>query len=268
MLIAPLDRDRLKAEFNAAQPFRWFTIYPFLNAGFAREVAGAYPTFETSRELGFEFARLNEQKKVQITDSTKFPPAVKKLAEQLAAPQFLADLEYITGIPQLLADPKLEGGGMHLTGPGGRLDVHVDFNFLPDRKLHRRLNILVYLNEYWDAAWGGAVELWDKQVERCHHALAPDLNRCVVFETSNDSFHGVQPVHCPPDRARISFAAYYYTEQAPPHWLGKPYDTIFRARPDEQLRGRVWMPLERVQRRLEAGVERATHRVKRLLGQP
>jgi len=266
MFIAPYDRERLRAQFDAAQPFRWFTIYPFLSADFAREVALAYPSFEQSRALGFEFTRLNEQRKVQITDSDKFPPAVRKLADQLSSPAFLTDLEYITGIPKLLADPKLEGGGMHITGSGGRLDVHVDFNFLADRKLHRRLNILVYLNDGWDPSWGGAVELWDKDVERCHHALAPEFNRCVVFETSNASFHGVQPVHCPPDRARISFAAYYYTAEAPPHWLGTPYDTIFRARPDEKLRGRVLMPLERVQRRLEGGIERASQRVKKLLG--
>jgi Rps23 Pro-64 3,4-dihydroxylase Tpa1-like proline 4-hydroxylase len=265
MFIAPYDRDLLKAQFDAAQPFRWFTIHPFLNAEFAREVVEAYPSFEQSRALGFEFTRLNEQRKVQITDSAKFPTPVAKLAEQLSAPAFLTDLEFITGIPKVLADPKLEGGGMHITGCGGRLDVHVDFNFLADRALHRRLNILVYLNRDWDPAWGGAVELWDRKVERRHHALAPQFNRCVVFETSNESFHGVQPVRCPPDRARLSFAAYYYTREAPPHWQGKPYDTIFRARPDEQLRGRLLMPLERMQRRLEHGVERATERVKKLL---
>ena len=43
---------------------------------------------------------------------------------------------------------------MHLTGPGGRLDVHVDFNFLPERKLHRRLNLLFYLNPVWEEASG------------------------------------------------------------------------------------------------------------------
>lgn len=266
MNMLPYDRDAIRAQFDAAQPFRWFTISPFLDAKFAQEVARAYPTFEESRALGFEFSHLNEQRKVQITDSAKFPEPVRQLSSILASPEFLTDLEYITGIPKLVADPRLEGGGMHITGPGGRLDVHVDFNFIPDRKLYRRLNILVYLNEAWDPAWGGAVELWDRDVQRRYHSVNPELNRCVVFETSNVSFHGVQPVRCPADRARRSFAAYYYTKEAPPHWEGTPYDTIFRARPDEKLRGRVLMPLERAQHRVQRGVERVARGVKRLLG--
>ncbi len=264
MSIAEYDRDLIRAQFDAAQPYRWFTIAPFLDASFARELAASYPSFAQSRALGFEFKHLNEQRKVQISDSAKFPAAVKRLADALASPTFLADLEHITGIPRLLADPALEGAGMHLTGPGGRLDVHVDFNYLSERRLHRRLNILVYLNADWDPSWGGGVELWDRDVQRCHHTLAPELNRCVVFETSDHSFHGVQPVRCPPERARQSFAAYYYTAEAPPHWRGQSYDTIFRARPDEQLRGRVLMPLERAQRRVQEGLQRVARGVDKL----
>jgi Rps23 Pro-64 3,4-dihydroxylase Tpa1-like proline 4-hydroxylase len=265
MVIANYDRDAVRAQFNAAQPFRWFSIAPFLDAAFAREVAASYPSFRNSRELGHEFSYLNEHHKVQISDSAKFPEPVKRLSELLAAPAFLADLEYITGIPRLSADPALEGAGMHITGPGGRLDVHVDFNYLAQRRLYRRLNILVYLNADWDPSWGGAVELWDRDVKQCRQVVAPELNRCVVFETSDFSFHGVQPVHCPPERARQSFAAYYYTAEAPPNWSGQTFDTIFRARPDEQLRGRVLMPLERAQRRVQRGFSRVARGVNKLL---
>ena len=43
---------------------------------------------------------------------------------------------------------------MHITGPGGRLDVHVDFNFMEERQLHRRLNLLLYLNPTWNEIMG------------------------------------------------------------------------------------------------------------------
>jgi hypothetical protein len=266
-MLRPYDRDRLRHQFNLAQPFRWFSIENFLEDDFAHGVNASYPSFERARELGHEFNWLNEQRKVQISDAQRFPEPVRRLAERLAAQPFLDDLTYITGIPLLQADPALEGGGMHITGPGGRLDVHVDFNYLRERKLHRRLNILVYLNQDWDPRWGGAIELWDRDVKQRHHAFAPALNRCVVFETSDISFHGVQPVSCPQDRARQSFAAYYYTEQAPAHFRGQAHDTIFRVRPDETLRGAL-MQLEAVQRKLQRGSERIARRARKLLHLP
>jgi Rps23 Pro-64 3,4-dihydroxylase Tpa1-like proline 4-hydroxylase len=267
MLIKPFDREKVRQQFNSAQPFRWFEVSPFLDESFARDVVNAYPTFETAQKLGFEFKAVNEQKKVQITDSAKFPGAVKRLSDALASPEWLKDLEYITGIPRLLADEKLDGGGMHLTGPGGRLDVHVDFNYLQSQQMHRRLNILVYLNPEWSEAWGGNIELWDREVKNRAQSFTPMLNRCVVFETNDISYHGVSPVQCPADIARRSFAAYYYTREAPAGWQGEMHSTIFRARPGERLRGYVLMPLETVQRRVRHGVERVARRVKKILEQ-
>jgi len=188
---------------------------------------------------------------------------VRRLNELLCAPSFIEDLEYITGIDNLLYDPELEGGGMHLTGPRGRLDVHIDFNYVEERRLHRRLNILIYLNEGWADEWGGAVELWDKEVQRCVYSAKPLLNRCVVFATSNISFHGVEPVTCPQTTQRMSFAAYYYTKEAPAHWDGTKHSTVFRARPYERIRGYVLMPFQRARDQFIPSAKRV---VKKVLG--
>jgi len=187
---------------------------------------------------------------------------VQELKAALASPQFLSDLSYITGIDDLLADSQLVGGGMHLTGPGGRLDVHVDFNYLRERQLHRRLNILVYLNAKWEEAWGGHVELWDRDVKTCAHRFLPIANRCVVFETNDISYHGVAPI-TDKQAVRLSFAGYYYTREAPPHWKGVEHSTIFRARPDEKLREYVLMPIERARRVANQGVSMAARKLKR-----
>lgn len=248
MVILPYDRDALKAEFDAAQPFRHIVVDPFLDPQLAREAAAAFPSFEEARAMGFGFDFVNERRKIQISDASKFPEPVARIHRALASPEWLADLEHITGIPNLAADESLAGGGMHVTGPHGRLDVHVDFNFVEERQWHRRLNVLVYLNADWDEGWGGAVELWDRKVKTCHRTVYPLLNRCVLFETSEISFHGVQPLGCPPDRARQSFAAYYYTREPPTGWDGTRHSTIFKARPDEKLRRWVSMPAERLRR--------------------
>ncbi len=164
MELLPLDVEKLKAEFNAGKPFRWVRIYPFLEEEFALEVARSYPTFEDSRREGREFKAVNERRKVQVTDSSCFPGPVKRLSDAISSPEFLQALETITGIPKLCWDPNFLGGGMHLTGPGGRLDVHVDFNYNEFEKQHRRLNILIYLNPGWKEEWGGQIELWDRDV--------------------------------------------------------------------------------------------------------
>jgi Rps23 Pro-64 3,4-dihydroxylase Tpa1-like proline 4-hydroxylase len=186
---------------------------------------------------------------------------VRRLNDAIASPEFLADLEHITGIRSILADEQLVGGGMHLTGSGGRLDVHVDFNLIEERQLHRRLNILLYLNPTWDDSWGGQIELWDKDVKRCHRSSVPILNRCLIFETSDISYHGVARVIGPPDVVRRSFAAYYYTREAPAHWTGRWHDTVFRARPKERIRGLLQMPAEKLKRRIVKGLRQSKGRI-------
>jgi Rps23 Pro-64 3,4-dihydroxylase Tpa1-like proline 4-hydroxylase len=262
-MIRQLDRERLRAQFLSAQPYRFVVIEDLLEPEAAQELARSYPTFETATKLGFSFSAVNEQKKVQVTDPARFPDPVQRLNAAIAAPSFLADLEYITGVPKLLADEKLEGGGMHITGSGGRLDVHVDFNYLEERKLHRRLNLLLYLNPTWDESWGGHIEVWDAGVKNCHHRFAPKLGRCLIFETSDISYHGVAPVKSPAGFERRSFACYYYTREAPPRWNGVSHSTIFRARPDERLRGYVLMPAEKIRNGVIQGLRRTKRQVKR-----
>ncbi len=256
------DRDRLKSEFRAAKPYPFVGVDGFLDADTARRVAASYPTFDDAVAQGMTFKAVNEYRKVQVTDSSKFPAAVKELHDAISSPEFIRDLEHITGIRGLLPDPKLAGAGMHLTGTGGRLDVHIDFNHDEKRGLHRRLNLLVYLNPTWDPSWGGALELWDPEMTACEHRFEPKLGRAILFETSRISFHGVEPVRSPDGRPRLSFAAYYYTREAPEGWDGVSHSTIFRARPDEKLRRYVLMPLDRFVR---GTIPRMKKKVKQLL---
>jgi Rps23 Pro-64 3,4-dihydroxylase Tpa1-like proline 4-hydroxylase len=265
-MIKALDLDALRDRFKNATPFPHIVLDDFLEPAFAREVAACYPTFDQAVLQGFAFNFVNEQRKVQITDTAKFPDPVRRLNEAISSPKFLADLEVITGIKPLLADEKLAGGGMHLTGSGGRLDVHVDFNRIADRQLFRRLNILVYLNPEWKDDWGGQIELWDSNVKVCHLSSLPVMNRCLIFQTSEISYHGVRPITAPAHVARQSFAAYYYTKEAPEAWNGQTHSTVFRARPDEKFRGLVSMPAERLKRNIQDRIHQAKQIVKSLIG--
>jgi hypothetical protein len=249
--INPIDRSALREKVRASRPVPNFCIDNFLEAGFAERVLAAYPSYEEATRVGRSFHAVNEKGKVQVTDASSFPEPIAELNRALAGPEFLGLLSHAFDMPGLLADEQLVGGGMHQTGPRGHLDVHVDFNYIPERQLHRRLNILVYFNKGWEPGWGGNIELWDADVKVCHHSFSPIFNRCVVFETNEVSFHGVTAVKCPEGRSRKSFAAYYYTKEAPAHWTGESHSTIFKARPDEVLKGSVMMPLEKARHRLQ-----------------
>jgi hypothetical protein len=127
---------------------------------------------------------------------------------------------------------------------------------------------LIFFNPDWKPEWGGNLELWDRQVKHCHRSFQPLFNRCVIFETSEVSYHGVTAVRCPAGRARRSFAAYYYTKEAPAHWTGKAHDTVFRSRPDEAIRGRVLMPAEQVARAIRQRMWDLRRGIKRVFKRP
>ena len=125
------------------------------------------------------------------------------------------------GVPDLVMETV--GGGYHCIQPGGFLQVHTDFNRSPRSGLHRRLNLLVYLNEGWDDP-GGRLQLWDDTGPAVE--IAPEFNRTVVFATSDRSWHG-HPA--PARRWRRSVAAYFFTETAPDGYAGD-HSTVWHPR--------------------------------------
>jgi 2-oxoglutarate-Fe(II)-dependent oxygenase superfamily protein len=265
-VIVPLERDVLRKRFREAEPFPFVAIDGFLEPEFALEVARSYPTYQQAAKIGKSFQAVHEQRKTQVTDYALFPAPVQKLADALAAPELMATLSDIAGLPPLLWDDTFIGGGMHQTASTGLLDVHVDFNQHRINKNYRRLNLLLYLNPVWKEEWGGKLELWNKDVSVCHHSFAPVFNRCVIFQTSEFSFHGVTATHCPEDVSRKSFAIYYYTREAPPGWEGRFHTTIFKARPDEYLKKHVLMPAAKLEQQVQGGIQAAKRVIKKLVG--
>jgi hypothetical protein len=123
---------------------------------------------------------------------------------------------------------------LHQIKKGGFLNIHADFTAHPyQRNWARRVNLLIYLNEDWDESYGGHLELWDKNAKQCVKKIQPIANRCVIFSTDADSFHGhPTPLTCPDGRSRKSIALYYFTEHAKrPH----ARSTEYRSRPGDSV---------------------------------
>jgi Rps23 Pro-64 3,4-dihydroxylase Tpa1-like proline 4-hydroxylase len=265
-LINPIDLQAFKSRIANAAPFPHVCVDNFLEESFANEIYEAFPSFKEARALGTEFDSVNEKFKIQITNSATFAPPIARLNHLLASPDFVNWMADAFGIPKVLADPDLVGGGIHETNSGGRLDVHVDFNYVAKKKWHRRLNILIYFNKNWTEDYGGYLEFWDKDVKNRLGYFAPVFNRFCAFATSDISFHGVTPLTCPASVVRRSFATYYYTEEAPAEWDGKVHSTIFKARPDEWIRASVLMPAEASIASARQGISNVKQTIKRLIG--
>ena len=125
---------------------------------------------------------------------------------------FIQFLSAVTGIEGLLPDPSLFGGGLHKIDHGGHFSPHIDFNKHPVTLLDNRLVFITYLNKNWEAAYGGALELWDMNTKACIEEVVPLFGRSILFAHSECSLHGhPNPVAAPDRRARRSVAAYYYT---------------------------------------------------------
>lgn len=260
-VVRQIDCNALRDRARTAIPFPHVVIDDFLEADFAHEVLRSWPGYDEAATIGTSFRSINERNKVQVTDSARFPRPARELEKALGSSAFVDIVSSIFDIPDLLPDAELVGGGLHQTGRRGRLDVHVDFNYIQARKLHRRLNILIFFNNGWPPRWGGQLELWNSDVSKRIHSLDPIFNRCVIFETSDVSYHGVTEVTCPKGVVRRSFAGYYYTRAAPAHWTGQSHSTIFKARPGESLKNRA-MAVKHVsdmaKGRLKSAIRRST----------
>jgi len=141
-------------------------------------------------------------------DWALLPEYATKIINFANQPRFLMWLEGVTGEKNLLPDPYLFGGGLHRVQRGGSLGMHLDFNY-HGVGLYRRLNLLLYLND-WHDEWGGHLSLAGKK------KIAPERNTMVIFTTDDKSWHGhPEPLECPEGVFRDSIALYYYSTIKP-----------------------------------------------------
>ncbi len=224
-------QQELQQSFASAQPFRHVVIDQFFTADFCARLVQQFPRFDERRAVNEngEVGGKATQEKV-----TGLGAAYRQLDELVQSASFLNLIETVTGIDDLRYDPYYFGGGTHENRHGQDLDPHVDFNYHPITRQHRRLNLIVYLNEQWDDAWGGALQfhrdpyLSPEQDEII--TVSPSMNRCVIFETNEYSWHGFERINLPPEQqslSRKSFALYYYTDSRPQRETAEEHSTVY-----------------------------------------
>jgi 2OG-Fe(II) oxygenase superfamily len=220
----------LSRRYRENKPCPHILLRDFLNPETALVMAQQFP--QPNSDAWTQYKHANENK-LGMPKRELFPTTIGAVVDELNSPEFVAWISKLTGIPNLMADPMLEGGGLHQSGPGGYLNVHTDFSmhhFHTD--WHRRVNLILYLNPGWKEEWGGSLELWEAKMARCGAKYPPVLNHTLIFTTDERSLHGFpDPLTCPAGESRKSLALYYYTVE--PGKKVTVHSTDYFARPQD-----------------------------------
>jgi hypothetical protein len=229
------EQTALAGRFQAGVPFKHVVIDGLLDPEFCRALTAEFPPYEAAafRNENGDLGKAHHENVSQLG------PSYRKLDQLVQTPEFLRLVSAITGIPDLLYDPEYIGGGAHENLEEMELDPHVDFTIHRTSGRYRRVNLLLYLNPTWEESWGGGLELhvnpWLPPSENTIRTVSPVFNRCILFETSEHSWHGFRSIRLPRDRkglTRRSFAVYLYTRDKPRGFASIPGDlTVFVDRP-------------------------------------
>lgn len=202
--------DQHKKDWNSKKPFRYLSFENFFFNEKAELINNSYPNIDEG--VWDNTTYINQKNKFQKSSFEK-DSLFDKVFKELNHPEFLQILSEITGIYDLIEDEELFGGGLHQSITGAFLDVHVDYNIHPKTKLHRMLNVLVYMNKEWKDEYEGHLELWDMDKNERLERISPNFNRLAMFETNQISYHGhPHPLKSPKGISRKSIATYYYTK--------------------------------------------------------
>jgi len=219
-------------QYRSASPFPHIVLDGFLEPKAAQQAMEEFTLLDGERWNAY--VHINERK-FSHNDPSSWGPGLRSILEQLESQPFEQFLSELTGIDGLFADPSLDGGGLHRSTTGGFLNIHADFTVHPHHHdWRRRVNLLLYFNDDWQPEFGGDLELWSTNMKQCQTSIPPLGNRCVIFTTNVDSFHGhPEPMRCPSGVARQSLALYYFTLEEHPFVRS----TEYRARPGDGTRG-------------------------------
>lgn len=197
--------------FKSSKPFDHCVIDNFLPETLAEQLETEFPSYEYHKWLCYKNPL--EDKKA-IESWLEFPPVTYKLFYYLNSEKFVKLLSNKLNI-ELYPDTGLHGGGWHCYSDGGNLNPHLDYSIHPKLGLQRKLNLILYVSQHIKPEHGGYLGLWShdyitNQPLRVETEIEPVFNRAVLFDTTQNSWHGFsRPLTPPVGVYRKSLAIYY-----------------------------------------------------------
>ena len=200
-------------DFLTSEPFNHIVIDNFFKPEVAEKLVEEFPD-ETSPKWIYKYKNPIEDKRT-CNQWDSFPEFTYSTFSYLCSSEFVDIIKQITGNDEVVADIGLHGGGWHSHSRAGNLNVHLDYNIHPKMKMQRKFNLIVYMTPNWNSKWGGGLELWSHNEEtnkplRMEKLVENKFNRAVIFDTTQNSWHGLpEKLTCPQGIMRQSFAVYY-----------------------------------------------------------
>lgn len=229
---ARLFGEELSGTYCFSDPFPHIVIDNFLPLPLIEEIHSLFPSKKLVDDIFFEDGYSGLHKRQVLPESCE--QKIRGIFHFFNSAPVLQFLEGLTTIESLIGDPYFQGGGFHEIFRGGKLGVHADFRVHSQLHLNRRINMLIYLNKDWNYDFGGELELWDKRMTSKIESIAPHFNRCVIFNTDSDSYHGhPDPLNTPDHITRKSIALYYYTASKKVYEDAPAHGTMYVARPND-----------------------------------
>ena len=224
--------------YSKAAPFPHIVMENFIKEDVLKRVSSEFPDLSKLKDSVIKY---NNSKEIKLAGKGMqvLSPAALELNTYLQSDLMMNWLNDLTSIKEpLISDPYLSGGGYHEIKTGGLLKVHADFNKHPKLNLDRRLNLLIYLNEDWRDEWGGALQLFDKDMDKAIQTVYPRFNTAVIFTTTSFTYHGhPDALACPENRSRKSLAYYYFSTGRPQNEVSnEKHSTLFKERKGESFK--------------------------------
>ncbi len=221
----------LRQSFLSATPFKHVVIDNFFTEDALELLVEEFPAHGSTDGLVGDFG--GKTKKAGRSDILESGQSYVLWDKLIQSDTYLNMLSDLSGIDDLLYDPHYNGAGIHENFEGRRGNIHIDYNYHPRTGYHRRLNAICYISPQWKKEYGGGLKLYEfghrpqdgeKKIVDC----LP--NRCVLFETTENSWHGVQSITLPEDKkslTRKSITSYYYTQDRPDNLTFPRHSTIY-----------------------------------------
>ncbi|MET0182613.1 MAG: 2OG-Fe(II) oxygenase [Caulobacterales bacterium] len=226
------DIDDLTAAFGPPDPHRvrWCAIDDVLPESFAEEAFHDLPALpEMVRRAD------DKERKYVTANIDKLNETVRRLVIALNSPKIANVVARIMGKRELQTDTLLYNGGVTVMAPGDFMRPHLDNSHDFNRSRRREVVLLFYISPHWEDRYGGALSVWPNARKNGPTPIAFRPNRLVIMETTDDSWHSVDPIIGPMPRANV--IAYYYASPADKSPVRL---THFAAWPNEPIRNALF----------------------------